>query len=166
MRPRPNSSLAVAIAVAVVFLLALSACGDDGPQEGCLGASCDGFVGDGGERGDEGEGVEEAPDEFVVSWESLEERPCPDDNALTFSNFGRGFMLSWCTGCHSSALVGEERAGAPEGTDFDRLPVIEAFAERIWARSADDNLTMPPVSGPGAQERFLLGQWLACGAPQ
>ena len=160
-----NRSLLLTVALS----LCLSACGDDGSGSDCEGSDCDGFINNEDNRAANNEAnnaTSDNDDEFAVSWETFEERPCPDDNELTFSNFGRGFMLSWCTGCHSSSLRGEERAGAPDGTDFDRLAPIQDFAERIWVRSADDNLTMPPVGGPSDEERFLLGQWLACGAPE
>jgi hypothetical protein len=32
-------------------------------------------------------------------------------------------------------------------------------------RAADQNATMPPAGAPGEDERTLLGEWLACGAP-
>jgi hypothetical protein len=43
--------------------------------------------------------------------------------------------------------------------------MIRAQAARIWARSGDHNMTMPPVGGPEDEDRSMLGEWLACGAP-
>jgi hypothetical protein len=96
---------------------------------------------------------------------SLDERPCPDESPLTANNFGGPFMLSHCTGCHHSSLGEGERAGAPIGVDFDTLAAVRDQADRIWARAADQNATMPPLGGPADDERVRLGEWLACGAP-
>lgn len=98
-------------------------------------------------------------------YESFAERPCPPDSALTWENFGQPYMLSWCTSCHSSALDEAHRAEAPVGIDFDDLDGVRAQAERIWARSGDQNNTMPPAGTAPALEREQLGEWLACGAP-
>lgn len=97
-------------------------------------------------------------------YESFDARPCPPDSALTWENFGDSFMRNWCTACHASALSGASRGGAPLGVDFDELDGVRAEAERIWARGADDNNTMPPAGVPPEAERALLGEWLACGA--
>ncbi len=96
---------------------------------------------------------------------ALEERPCPEGSELSYDNFGGPFILDWCSGCHASALPVGERQGAPQGSDFDTLDRIRAAAPRIWARSGDHNVTMPPEAGPDDQERAMLGEWLACGAP-
>ena len=44
---------------------------------------------------------------------------CPKGTSLTYENFGEPFMLSYCTSCHSSAMSGESRAGAPEQINLD-----------------------------------------------
>ncbi|WP_434426978.1 hypothetical protein [Nannocystis pusilla] len=100
-----------------------------------------------------------------ADYPSLDERPCPEDSILTAENFGAPFMLTHCTGCHHVALKEGERAGAPLGVDFESLIKVRAQAERIWARAADQNASMPPVGPPPADERARLGEWLACGAP-
>ncbi|MBH23832.1 MAG: hypothetical protein CMH57_05055 [Myxococcales bacterium] len=58
------------------------------------------------------------------------------------------------------------RADAPVGVGFDDVERIRMWAPARLARSADDDMGMPPVGGPSAEERFLWGEWLACGAPQ
>jgi hypothetical protein len=100
-----------------------------------------------------------------TEYETFDERPCPEENDLSFEGFGGPFLISWCNGCHASGLPEAERQGAPVGIDFDDIELIRAQAERIWARSGDHNLTMPPVGGPEDDERTMLGEWLACGAP-
>jgi hypothetical protein len=141
MRCRPE--LAVALGLALVA----GGCdpADDGDDDGSS-TSAD-------------EPIDEGP------WSSLEERPCPPDSFLTFENFGGPFILDHCKGCHSGALPADMRQDAPPGVDFDSLDDVRHWAPRIWARAADQNATMPPVGAPGPEERALLGEWLACGAP-
>ncbi len=98
-------------------------------------------------------------------YETFDERPCPPDSPYTVINFGAPFMLTHCTGCHHSSLAMDERAGAPLGVDFDDLAYVRDQAPQIWARAADQNMTMPPLGGPAQDERTRLGEWLACGAP-
>jgi len=150
-------------------LMGWMGCGDSSSSSSatCVeGQSCpDAGVGeDAGTQGD-GSSSDTSDMEQVVSWTTFEERPCPEDSYLTYGNFGGPFVLNWCAGCHSSSLGVGQRADAPPGVDFDNPELIRMWAPRIWARTADDNLGMPPVGGPGAEERFLLGEWLACGAP-
>ena len=74
-------------------------------------------------------------------------------------------MLDHCTGCHSELLVGDQRAGAPPGVDFNTRGQVIDHLGRIYARSADDNRTMPPTDTVSDADRVRLGDWLACGAP-
>ncbi|HEY4220804.1 MAG TPA: hypothetical protein VGO62_05660, partial [Myxococcota bacterium] len=97
-------------------------------------------------------------------YESLAARPCPSDSALTWENFGEPYTRDWCTACHSSALDEAHRAGAPVDVNFDNLADVRALKERIWARSGDQNNTMPPAGYAPDPERLELGEWLACGA--
>ncbi len=155
-----------------VFLVACG--GDDDTQDTMDDGPCQGFgcpsddnnqdSPDAGEQ-DPLDELPWTPQDTTVSWTSLEDRPCPEDNTLTWDNFGGPIMLNWCAGCHHSELPAGERAGAPVGVDMESPELVRAQLERIWARSADDNLTMPPVGGPDEMQRFYLGQWLACGAP-
>jgi uncharacterized membrane protein len=92
---------------------------------------------------------------------------CPSAAAPTYASFGRAFMTSYCTRCHSSTLAGAARSGAPAGHDFDsRLGVI-AVAEHVDEYAAAGptvtNETMPPSDPrPTVEERRQLGAWLAC----
>jgi hypothetical protein len=91
---------------------------------------------------------------------------CPPDSFLTATNFGMPFMTTWCTGCHSSDLVGPtERQMAPEQFDFDDLESVRAHADFIAQDAAGTNVLMPPAGGPTDQERMWLAEWIACGAP-
>lgn len=92
---------------------------------------------------------------------------CPPDSELTYESFGREFMDSYCTRCHSSALSGAARNDAPVGHDFDTLDGVLAVAEHIdeyaAAGPAGVNTAMPPSApAPSEESRRQLGEWLAC----
>ena len=98
------------------------------------------------------------------------ESVCPTGSTLTYDNFGKPFAESYCTRCHSSELVGAERMGAPTFHDFDTQFGIQAVADHIDEVAAfgpaAENHSMPPDGDrPTAEERRLLGEWIACGAP-
>lgn len=147
MRCRPELLLCL--------LLACGASDDDPAQTTGTGDASTGTTGD----------TDTPTTTGAAMWQSLDERPCPEDSALSSENFGAPFLLTHCTGCHHSSLGAGERAGAPLGVDFDSLDDVRARADRIWARAADHNMTMPPLGGPAQDERTRLGEWLACGAP-
>jgi uncharacterized membrane protein len=149
MRSRPEP---------LALLLALASC-TDGQGPSTSDDDSTGAAASTGEAGSTGATAE------PMTYPSLAERPCPEDSILTAEDFGAAFMLTYCTGCHHGALPDGERAGAPVGVDFETLAKVRAHADRIWARAGDQNATMPPVGPPPADERALLGEWLACGAP-
>lgn len=127
--------------------------GDDGSSDGTGASSGTGGTGD--ESGTTGDAV----------YGSFDERPCPPDSGLTWENFGGGYVLSYCTTCHHSALPADMRQLAPIAINFETVELVRAQADRVWARAADQNQTMPPVGAPADDQRALLGEWLACGAP-
>jgi uncharacterized membrane protein len=88
-----------------------------------------------------------------------------ESSILNTSNFGQPFLLDWCRGCHSSELTVENRQGAPLGVDFDNMDMVRSLASRITVRAGTTMPTMPPAAGPSLEERELLIEWLACGAP-
>lgn len=97
---------------------------------------------------------------------------CPSGGTqLTEQNFGRAFLDSYCTRCHSSTRSGAARNGAPEGLDWDRIDVVRANADPMneeAGANADGsvNREMPPNDPrPSDAERRQLAEWLACGAP-
>lgn len=96
---------------------------------------------------------------------------CPDGSTLTYETFGRDFFEAWCVRCHSSELRSStERGGAPRGMDFDTVELAREHLEAIDSVSAAGpnrvNLYMPiGTEQPTDEERELLGEWLACGAP-
>jgi uncharacterized membrane protein len=95
---------------------------------------------------------------------TLDEYPCPSGGTtLTYANFGRQFMAEWCNGCHSAP--DGQRNGAPDDVTFTTQADVLAHKDRIFARAADTNDSMP--TGPDmipAEQRVDLANWLACGA--
>ena len=97
--------------------------------------------------------------------EGLASQICPEDNILTYENFGQIYMRNWCTGCHSSDLGADARQGAPSTVNLDTLESLRRSMDRIYLRSASGNNSMPPAGGPTTEESQRLAQWLACDAP-
>lgn len=91
--------------------------------------------------------------------------PTADCTILTYENFGKGFMETWCRGCHTRNLDEADRQGAPVGVDFDFLEDVRLWNARILARATTEPPTMPIGGGNTPEERALLEEWLVCGAP-
>ena len=100
---------------------------------------------------------------------------CPPDNTLTWRSFGGGFLLTWCTGCHSSHLSAEARQDAPTDVNFETHAAFKPHANLVYERAVleahafirDPNTgsPMPPAGLPPESDRQRLTQWIACGAP-
>lgn len=95
---------------------------------------------------------------------TIDEYACPKEGtALTYDNFGKGFLDAHCQSCHGQPT--RDRNGAPASLDFHSQSDALAHKERIFARAAADNVTMPPgPDDPPTDERYQLAEWLACGA--
>jgi hypothetical protein len=98
--------------------------------------------------------------------------PCPKDSPLTFRSFGDGFLRTWCTGCHSSALAADERQGAPDDVNFDRGALYRPHAQAVYERAVLEAAKhgasaspMPPAGGVTEADRRRLAEWIACGSP-
>ena len=91
--------------------------------------------------------------------------PCAETPRVTYANFGRGFMIEYCQGCHASTTV--DRHGAPGEGDpggpvyFDTIEQAWSQADRILARALDE--TMPPGGGVTGDDLVRLEWWLTCG---
>ncbi len=98
---------------------------------------------------------------------------CPDDSTLTYETFGESFFGSYCIVCHSEENVGSTaRNGAPEDVNFDTVELVRPLARRIDFMAAigpgREARLMPPRPDdprPSDDERRMLAEWLACGAP-
>lgn len=96
---------------------------------------------------------------------ALEDASCPPEGtSLTYEDFGQAFIGTWCQPCHASQVI--DRQGAPPAYVFDTHEQVQRWADRIYARSAGVNDSMPPgPDDPSDAERDDLEEWLACGAP-
>jgi hypothetical protein len=104
-------------------------------------------------------------DDLEGPWATFEERPCPPGSTVDGQSFGIPFLLTWCSGCHGGQVPIDERQDAPLDAVFDDLDQVRSQAAAIWGQAGDDRISMPPAGGPTPEERRLLGEWLACGAP-
>lgn len=97
--------------------------------------------------------------------QSIEDAECPPEGTeLTYENFGRQYLSRHCNYCHGEDV--EERRGAPGGYTFDDHDSVLDQIDRIYARSAGENTSMPPgPDDPSEEDRYALEEWLACGAP-
>jgi uncharacterized membrane protein len=95
---------------------------------------------------------------------------CPSEQTLTYENFGRQFLQTYCLRCHSASVQGADRQGAPDDHNFDDIMVIRGMAEHVDLHAgsgpAATNEAMPPSDPkPTLEERQKLSTWLVCGAP-
>ncbi len=106
---------------------------------------------------------------LVAACGSDTETPQPpsecETSILTYENFGEPFMLDWCRGCHAEGVPADMRQDAPLALNFDDLGTIRDVAPMISLNATGTTPTMPPAAGPSPEERLLLAEWLACGAP-
>jgi hypothetical protein len=122
-----------------------------------------------------------APVDVALQVRASSGNDCPPGSTLRYVggggpgapvDFGRAFFAAYCAFCHTSALTGISRQGAPSDVDFDTLAQIRRQLFRIDALTAKGPLgTNDGMPGsfvparPSDGERTLLGQWIACGAP-
>lgn len=88
---------------------------------------------------------------------------CPDQQTLRYDNFGERFIAEYCIACHSAEIASDD-------FDFSSQIKVRLNAEWIDRHAAGGplaiNAMMPPKEPrPSIEERMLLGEWLACGAP-
>ncbi len=88
---------------------------------------------------------------------------CGDVPAVDWDNFGQGFLLEACQGCHATTTA--DRYGAPEDVSFDTVEQAWLHAEEILNVAATDDPSMPPRGGVEDDDRVRLRWWLECGTP-
>lgn len=79
---------------------------------------------------------------------------CPPDSTLTYDNFGKVLIADNCLECHA-------------GKDSPRLDSQDAIQKNAQAiiSAAVTSSKMPKSGDMVSDERQMLGEWLACGAP-
>jgi hypothetical protein len=116
---------------------------------------------------------------------------CKKGTRLDYQNFGQGFLLNYCTTCHSSEISDDARMGAPITINLDSADAVQVWRARILkvvkpgvvetgtpspdddgnsaggTDAADDQAqaVMPPDGSLLAEDRSLFLEWLNCGAP-
>jgi len=90
-----------------------------------------------------------------TGWENCENAP-----VVNYENFGEGFLLHSCQGCHASTT--ENRYGAPENVVFDTKEHSIEWKERIRATTIGESPTMPPAGVLSEEEEIMLYWWLVC----
>lgn len=77
--------------------------------------------------------------------------------ALTYENFGKQFMTSYCVSCHAGAA-------AKHMVQLDTLAGVQKNKAQV-KRQAVTTMAMPEgLTKPSSADRQKLGQWLDCGA--
>lgn len=79
---------------------------------------------------------------------------CSTGSALSYENFGKSFISDNCGSCHDSK----------QGPSLATLTAIQANIPAILDTAVYTD-AMPQDSNMPTQERELLNEWLACGAP-
>lgn len=118
--------------IQLLLPVALLACGDRGADDD-----------DGGDSADTG----------VPTW-------CEDAPVVTWNSFGEGFVTEHCQACHASTTG--DRNGAPDDVVFDTQGDAIAHADRILARAAGAEPSMPPRGGVPDDDKQKLEIWLQC----
>jgi len=86
---------------------------------------------------------------------------CTREPPLDYENTGDGIIGRHCRPCHSEFVREAQRAGAPEGVNFDDEQDVFDWAELI-EQEAIELQTMPPAGGMLPIERTLLDEYLRC----
>ncbi|MEO0602337.1 MAG: hypothetical protein AAF211_12920 [Myxococcota bacterium] len=86
---------------------------------------------------------------------------CLREPPLDYDNTGDGLIGRHCRPCHSEFVREAQRAGAPEGIDFDDEQDVLDWAELIEDEAIIQQ-TMPPAGGMLQNERDALEEYLRC----
>lgn len=84
---------------------------------------------------------------------------CADEVEVTYENFGEGFLLTHCQGCH--AADAPNRFGAPDAVTFDTEADVDQWRSSLIATILSDQ-SMPPAGGITEDEFTLVEIWLEC----
>jgi uncharacterized membrane protein len=85
---------------------------------------------------------------------------CDEAPVTTWDNFGRGFLVENCQGCHARASL--DRHEAPVDFTFDTPEDVAAQRQAILDIATGIFPQMPPAGGVAAEERARLEAWLTC----
>ena len=100
-----------------------------------------------------------SPAETGAAGDTGFDRDCAQPDLPTWESWGEAFFVTWCQSCHSRTTP--QRAGAPEGVDFDSEADVRASAAAI-RRTVLDFGTMPVGGGLEDADRDALDLLLRC----
>lgn len=83
----------------------------------------------------------------------IEQLSCAPDNTLTYDNFGKSAVDGNCMSCHDT-----------KSPALGSVEQIRSHAAQIMEAAVYTD-AMPETGDMTIEERRLLGEWLACGAP-
>jgi len=86
---------------------------------------------------------------------------CEEAPFIDWINFGEGFIVQNCNGCHHSSTP--HRYGAPEHAIFDTAEEVWSRKGMVLATAGGETPTMPPNGGTTDSDRLMLAIWLTCG---
>ena len=85
---------------------------------------------------------------------------CDTAMDVTWGNFGEGFVLTHCQGCHAEDAP--QRFGAPATVSFDDESDVLTNRSAML-RTILEAESMPPAGGLTDDEKLLVEVWLTCG---
>jgi hypothetical protein len=119
-----------------------------------------------GACGNLGELLPEPPPKAIENPVLQISKVCPNGTGLTYQNFGRGLLRTYCSNCHSSDVVEAERFETPLEINFDDHDDVAEWSDQIRRSAAQGGSNnMPPNRVIPAADRKLLREWISCGTP-
>lgn len=87
---------------------------------------------------------------------------CDAVPVITYDTFGKGFLASYCNGCHGGQVV--DRQDAPAAAVFDTHEQVLQWTSQILARRTPPEgvMPMPPNGGVTPDDDERLRIWLTC----
>ena len=87
---------------------------------------------------------------------------CDEAPVINYDTFGRGFLDTYCNGCHGAGAA--DRQGAPEMVVFDDAAGATQWGPRIQARvfPVGQMPPMPPAGGVPEGDLDRAQVWLEC----
>ena len=92
------------------------------------------------------------------------ETPASGPGSATWTGGIQKVFAASCTGCHSSALQGEARHGAPERVDYDTPAAARLHAKKGLSLVVRGR--MPPDGKVSQEERDYVRAWIKADYPE
>ena len=89
---------------------------------------------------------------------------CPDGASPSAGDV-TAVLQEHCVSCHGSAVVGDDRNGAPDGIDWESAQDLASFGDDayIWGRIYSGE--MPEGTDMPDEDAYVIWEWLSCGSP-